>query len=111
MAKDIGHVLGMILVPPTAWNLFPCLLNQGVIHDKKEDIPGRDPQGPKELTQGNLRKFLHRPNALAQKSSEAAERSAQEGMGKGLDHGGRMDFFAQLDEADDKGREEFKRRS
>ena len=65
----------------------------------------------KELTQGGLGKFLHRPDAFAQESSEAAERSAQEGMGKGLHHGGRMDFFAQLDEADDKGREDLKGRS
>jgi hypothetical protein len=62
----------------------------------------------KELTQAGLGKFLHRPDAFAQESSEAAERSAQEGMGKGLHHGGRMDFFAQLDEADDKGREDLK---
>jgi len=111
MAKDIGHVLGMILVPATARNLFPGLLNQAVIHDKKQDIPGCDPQCLEELTQGGLRNLLDRPDALAQKTGEAAERPAQERMGKGLHHGGSMDFFAQLDEADNKGREDFKRRS
>ena len=111
MAEDIGHVLGMILVPPTARNLFPCLLNQAVIHDKKEDIPGRDSQRLEELMQGSLPDLLHTPNALAQESSEAGERSAQERMGKGLHHGGGVDFFPQLDETDNKGTEDFKRRS
>src|SRR4030042_4674948 len=32
MAKDIGHVLGMILMPTTARNLLTCLFNKGVIH-------------------------------------------------------------------------------
>jgi len=111
MTKDIGHVLGMILMPPTTRNLLACLFNKAVIHDKKEDIAGRDPQRLEELSQGSLRNLLHRPNALPQESSEAAERSAQERMGKGLHHGGSVDFFSQLDETDNKGREDFKRRS
>ena len=111
MAKDIGHVLSMVLMPTTPGNLLPCLFNKAVIHDKKEDIPGRDPQRLEELSQGSLRKLLHRPNVLPQESSETAERSAQERMGKGLHHGGSVDFFPQLDETDNKGREDFKRRS
>ena len=66
MAKDIGHVLGMILMPPTTRNLLACLFNKAVIHDKKEDIVSRDPQRLEELSQGSLRNFLHRPNALSQ---------------------------------------------
>ena len=111
MAKDIGHVLGMILMPTTAGNLLTCLFNKGVIHDKKEDIPDRDPQRLEELTQGRLRDLLHGPKVFSQESSKAGERSAQERMDKGLHHGGRVDFFPQLDETDDKAREELKRRS
>jgi hypothetical protein len=111
MAKDIGHVLGMILMPPTAGNLLTRLFNKGVIHDKKENIPDRDPQRLEELMQGSLRDFLHSPKAFSQESSEAGEGSAQERMGKGLHHGGSVDFFPQMDETDDKGREDFKRRS
>jgi hypothetical protein len=111
MAKDIGHVLGMILMPTTARNLLTCLFNKRVIHDKKEDIPGTDPQCLEELIQSGLRDLLHSPKALSQESSEAGERSAQKRMSKGLHHGGSVDFFPQLDETDDKGREDFERRS
>ena len=111
MAKDIGHVLGMILMPTTARNLLTCLFNKGVIHDKKENIPGRDPQRLEELMQGGLRDPLHSPKVFSQESSKAGKRSAQERMSKGLHHGGSVDFFPQLDETDDKGREDFERRS
>jgi len=111
VAKDIGHVLGMILMPSTAGNLLPCLFNKAVIHDKKEDIPGRDLQRLEELTKSDLRNLSHSPNAFSQESSEAGEGAAQERTGKGLYHGRGVDFFAQLDETDNKGREDFKRRS
>ena len=111
MAKDIGHVLGMILMPTTARNLLACLFNKGVIHDKKQDIAGSDPQCLEELMQSGLRDLLHSPKIFSQESSEAGERSAQERMSKGLHHGGSVEFFSQLDETDDKAREDFKRRS
>jgi hypothetical protein len=111
MAEDIGHLLSMILMPTTAGNLFACLFNKGVIDDKKEDIPDRDPQRLEELMQGDVCDLLHRPKAFSQESGEAADRSVQERKGKRLYHGGSVDFFPQLDETDDKGREDFKRRS
>jgi len=73
MAKDIGHVLGMILMPTTAGNLLPCLLNKAIIHDKKEDIPDRDLQRLEELMQSSLRDLLHSPKAFSQESSKAGE--------------------------------------
>src|SRR3972149_279329 len=111
MAKDIGHVLGMILMPTTAGNLLTCLFNKGVIHDKKEDIPGTDPQRLEKLMQSGPQDLLHTPRVFSQESSKAGERSAQERMSKGLHHGGSVDFFPQLDETDDKAREDFERRS
>ena len=111
MTKDINHVLGMILMPTTAGNLLACLFNKRVIHDKKDNLPGRDPQRLEELMQGGLRDLLHSPKAFSQESCEAGKRSAQERMGKGLHHRGSVDFFAQLDETDNKGREDFERRS
>jgi len=111
MSKDIGHVLGMILMPSTAGSLLACLFNKAIIHDKKEDIPDRDLQDLEELMQGDLRDLSHSPKVSSQESSEAGEGATQERTGKGLYHGGSMDFFAQLDETDDKGREDFKRRS
>jgi len=111
MAKDIGHVLSMILMPTTAGNLLASLLSQRVIHDKKDNISDRNPQRLKELIQGDLRALLHSPNAFSQEAREAAERSAQERASQGLHHGGSMGFFAQLDKTDDKAREDFERRS
>ncbi len=111
MAKDIGHVLGMILMPTTAGNLLTCLFNKSVIHDKKEDIPGRDPQRLEELMQSGLRDLLHSPKVFSQESSKAGERSTQERTGEGLDHGGSVNFFPQLDETDNKGTEQFERGS
>src|SRR4030043_2349059 len=111
MAKDIGHVLGMILMPTTARNLLACLFNKGVIHDKKDNIPGSDPQRLEELMQSGLRDLLHSPKVFSQKSSKAGERSPEDRMSRGLHHGGSVEFFSQLDETDDKAREDFKRRS
>ena len=111
MAKDIGHVLGMILIPTTAWNLPACLFSKSVIHDKKENIPDSDPQRLEELMQSGLRDLLHSPTVFSQESGKAGKRSAQDRMSKGLHHGGSVDFFPQLDETDDKGREELKGRS
>jgi len=112
MAKDIGHVLSMILMPTTAWNLLACLFSQRVIHDKKEDIPDSNPQRLKELMQSGLRDLFHRPTVFSQESGKAGERSAQDRMmNKGSHHGGSVNFFAQLDKTDDKAREESKRRS
>jgi hypothetical protein len=101
----------MILMPTAAGNFLSRLFNKAVIHDKKEDIPGRDPQRLEELMQGGLRDLLHSPSAFAQESSETGERPAQERTNKRLHHGGSVDFFPQLNETDNKGTEQFERRS
>ncbi len=77
VAEDIGHVLGMILMPTTAWNLFACLLNKRVIHDKKHNIPDPNLQPLEELIQGSLGELFHGPKVLSQESSKARERSVQ----------------------------------
>jgi hypothetical protein len=110
VTKDIG-LLSMISMPGTSWNFLPCLLGDGVIDNKKENGMGFDPQGMKELVQSGLCDLLHAPDALSQKSGEAAKRSMQKGTGKGLNHRGSVDLFAQLDEGDDKGGENLERRS
>jgi len=111
MAKDVGHVLSMILMPTTTGNLLAGLLSQRVIHDKKQDIPGGNPQGLKELIQGDLQCLFDSPNVFSEEARETAERSVQERTSQGLHHGGRMSFFAQLDKTDDKAREDSERRS
>ncbi len=111
MAEDIGHVLSMILIPTAPWNLFPCLLDKGIIDDEKQNRRGFDLQGVEELVQSRLHHLLRGPNALSQESGKTGKRSVQERQAEGLNHRGSMNFFAQLDKADEKGREEFERRS
>ena len=111
MAKDVGHVLSMILMPTTTGNLLASLLSQRVIHDKKQDIPGGNPQRLKELIQGDLQSLLDSPNVFSKEARETAERMAQERASQGLHHGGCMSFFAQLDKTDDKARKDSERRS
>jgi len=72
VAKDIGF-LSMISVPGTSGNLFSCLLGNRVIHDKKDDGMGFDPQGMEELFQSGLGHFLHGPDVLSKESGEAGQ--------------------------------------
>jgi len=110
VAKDKG-LLSVISMPGTSWNLLPCFLSNGVIHDKKEDGLGFDPQSMEELIQSGLCNLLHGPDVLSQESGETGKRSMQKRMAKGLNHRRRVDFFTQLDEANNKGRENLERRS
>jgi hypothetical protein len=97
-------------MPGISWNLLSRLLGNGVIHDKKEYRMGFDPQIMEELGQSDLRDRFHGPDIFSQESGEAAKRSVKKGKTEGLNHGGGVGFFFQLDEADDKGGKEAERR-
>ena len=86
VAKDIGHVLSMIFIPATSWDLLAGLLGKGIIHDKKEDRMGFDPQGMKELMQGDFCNLLQGPDVLPQESGEAGEGPVQKRPTEGLNH-------------------------
>ena len=112
MAKDIGHVLSMILMPSTSWDPLAGFLKEGIIHDKKQNIADGNLQPLKELMQSGLRDLLHSPTVLSQEPGKTGERCAvHDRVGKGSHHGGGVNFFPQLDETDDEAREKFKRRS
>ena len=70
MAKDMGFV-GSLFMPGAAGHLSACLLGNGVIHDKKEDSMGFDPQMIEELGQSDLCDLFHSPDILSQESSKA----------------------------------------
>jgi hypothetical protein len=103
MAKDVRHVLSMIFMPTTPWDFLPCLSDEGIINDEKEDRLSLDSQGVEELSQSDLYHLLGGPNVLSQESGKAGKRSMQEGKAEGLNHGGGMNFFTKLDKSDDKG--------
>lgn len=64
---------------------------------------GFDPQGGEELVQSGLCELPYGRDVFPPKSGEAGKRSVQKVMGKGLNHRGGVDFFAELDEVDHKG--------
>lgn len=70
VAKDMGFV-GSLFMPGTSGHLLACLLGNGVIHDKKEDRMGFDPQLMEELGQSDLCDLFHGPDILSQESSKA----------------------------------------
>jgi hypothetical protein len=70
VAKDMGFVCPLFM-PGTSGHLLACLLGNGVIHDKKEDRMGFDPQMMEELGQSDLCNLFHGPDILSQESSKA----------------------------------------
>jgi len=70
VAKDVGFVCSLFM-PGAAGHLLACLLGNGVIHDKKEDRMGVDPQMMEELGQSDLCNLFHGPDILSQESSKA----------------------------------------
>jgi hypothetical protein len=70
MAKDMGFVCSLFM-PGATGHRLTCLLSNGVIHDKKEDRMGFDPQMMEELGQSDLRDLFHGPDILSQESSKA----------------------------------------
>ena len=107
MAKDVGHILSMVFMPGTSRDCFPCLLDQGVIDNKEQDRLGFDSQGREELIQSRFDNFFHFPDVLPQEPGETGEGSMQEGPRNRLNHRRGMDFFTQLNEPHNEGREHF----
>jgi len=76
VAKDIG-LLSMISMPGTSWNLFTTLVDDRVIHDKKEHGMGFNPQAMEELFQSGLGHLLQGPDVLSEESGEAGQRAVK----------------------------------
>jgi len=76
VAKDVG-LPSMISMPSTSWNLFATLLDDRVIHDKKQDGMSFDPQGMEELFQSGLGHFLQGPDVLSKESGETGQRAVK----------------------------------
>jgi hypothetical protein len=70
VAKDMGFVCSLFM-PGAAGHLCACLLGDGIIHNKKEDRMGIDPQMMEELEQSDLCNLFHGPDILSQESSKA----------------------------------------
>jgi hypothetical protein len=111
VAKDIGHLLGMVLIPSTSGNLFPCLFDDRVIDDKEEDGASLDSQGTEESLHGDLSQLLGGPTTFSKETSEGGKGSLEIGLGQGLNHGGGVSFLSQLDESHNESGEDSKRRS
>src|SRR5512139_3328513 len=107
MAKDISHILSVIFMPSTPMDSLACLLDQGVIDNKEQNRLSLDSQGRKELKQSSFDDLFHCPDVLPQEPGETGKGSMKEGPRNRLNHRRGMDFFAQLNEAHNEGREHF----
>ena len=108
VAEDMGQVMGMILIPSTAGELFPGFLNNRIVQEKKDDRTGFNLKGMEELMQSRSQDLIHGPGILSEEAGETRERSGKERARQRLDHGGGVPFFPQLDETHDEGGKEFK---
>ena len=70
VAKDMGFACSLFM-PGTSGHLPTCLFSNGVIHDKKENRMGFDPQMMEELGQSDLCDFFHGPDIGSKESGEA----------------------------------------
>jgi len=109
VAKDIGQVLGMILIPTASGDFLPGFFDDRIVQEQKDDRAGWNLKGMEEILQSQDQDLIHRPGILSQKPGEAGEGSGKERAGQGSDHGGGVSFFSQLDEAHNEGRKEFER--
>jgi hypothetical protein len=70
VTKDMGFICSLFM-PGTSGHLLACFWGNGVIHDKKKDRMGFDPQMMEELRQSDLCDLFHGPDILSQESSKA----------------------------------------
>jgi len=111
VTEDIGQVLGMILIPSTAGDLLPRFFDNRVVQEKKDDGAGFNLEGMKEFMDSRNEDLIHGPGILSEEPGETGEGSGKERARQGLDHGGGVPLFSQLNEAHDEGRKELKRRA
>jgi len=71
VAKDIGHILGMVLMPAASGDMVACFVNERIIDNIKENRLGGDSQNTEEPFQGPLGHLFNSPTVLSQESGEA----------------------------------------
>ena len=104
VAEDIGQVLGMILIPAAAGDLLPRFLKNRVVQEKKGDGTGFNLEGVEELLDRRSPDLIQGPGILSEEPGETGEGPGKERARQGLDHGGGVPFFSQLDKAHNEGR-------
>ena len=89
VAKDIGQVLGMILIPSTTGNLLSRFLQDRIIQKEKDDRAGFNPKGMEEFLQSDRQDLIHDPGILAQEVGEDRRQEGAWGRPRGSDDGGK----------------------
>jgi hypothetical protein len=107
----MGQVLGVILIPGATGHFLSCFFDNRIVQKKKDDGASLNLEGLEEFLGSDSQHLIEGPAILSQESGETGEGSGEEGSRQGLDSGGGVPFFSQLDEAQNKGRKEFKRRA
>jgi hypothetical protein len=75
-----------------------------VVEEKKDDGAGFNLEGMKEFMDSRSPDLIHGPGIPSQEAGEAGEGSRKKRARQGLEHGGGVPLFSQLDEAQDEGR-------
>jgi hypothetical protein len=109
MAKDVGHILGMIFIPSSAGNFLSGLFDNGIIQEEKDNGASFNLEGMEEFLQSQGQDGIHGPGILSQETGEAGKRSGKKRARQRLDHGRGVPFFPQLDEANNKRKKELER--
>jgi hypothetical protein len=99
VAKNIGQVLGVILIPATAGDFLSCLFDNRIVQKKKDKGASLNLEAIEEFLESHPQDFIQGPGILSQESGETGERPGEEGSRPGLDHGRGVSLFSQLDEA------------
>jgi hypothetical protein len=111
MAKDIGHLVGMVFMPSASRHLLSRLLRQGIVNHEKEDGVGFDLKGFKKVFHGHPNQFFLVPDIIGQKPGKTGEGSLPGRSDKGLNGRGSMGFLTQLDKPNHVGTKKLKRRA
>ena len=91
MAKDIGHLMGMIFMPSASGYLFPRLLRQGVIDHEKEHGVGFDLKGFKKVFHSHPNQVFLVPDIISKKRVKLTGFLGR--LDKGLNGGGGMSLL------------------
>lgn len=100
----------MIFIKGVSRDLPPRLFDNRVVQQQKDNGAGFNLEGMEELMESRKQNFIIILGILSEGPGEIAEGSGKKRSRQGLDHGGGLIIFSQLDKANDEGRKEFERR-
>jgi hypothetical protein len=81
VAKDVGQVLGMILIPTASGDFLPGFFDDRIVQEQKDDRVGFNFKGLEEFLKSQGQDLISSPGILSQEPGEAGEGSGKERAG------------------------------